>query len=141
MPVILGGPTALMTRKKGDLMISFQHVNGEEAMVLYPVNKRLGAGGYVICLSAAYKYVEPAYLAAASYKAASVMGFNPDMERSIVHRIADAILENLEDLVRMKPEPKELEEAGAKFGEMDLLVNGEIVTTREVLLPKGTKIH
>lgn len=136
MPVILGGPTALAIRRKGDLMISFQHVNGEEAMILYPARPRMGAGGYCICLSAAWKYADEKGLALGAIRAAEVMGFGR-YDRSALFRIKDAILENLPDLVNMKPEPKELAEEGAKFGEMDLVMDGKVLTTQEVVLPKG----
>lgn len=134
MPVILGGPTALRVKRKGDIVISFQHINGEEAMCLYPAIKKAGSGSYVVCLSAAHKYVEPEYLAQAAVTAAKVMGFEPD--RSLLFRIKDIIIENLEDLIRMTPEPLELEMAGHKVAEVDLRMDGDLVSTKEVMVPK-----
>jgi len=106
MPVLLGGPKARSTRlMRGGIVVSMQYVNNEPAMVLFPFRKRAQQAGYIICLSAAWKYADDIYLSRAAYKAAEVMGLGT--ESFTVYNVARAINDNLEDLVKMKPEPEE----------------------------------
>lgn len=45
MPVLLGGEKAWKQRVSGDIVVSYQWVNGEPAMILFPKVKRLGLSG------------------------------------------------------------------------------------------------
>lgn len=114
--VQFGGPNARGTRTVGDIIVSRQYVNGEPALVLWPKRPTARAGAFVICLSAAFKYDDDAYLVQQSLKAAEVMGMFPT--KQTVYRIADAINSSLDDLVSMKPEP---EEAKKSVGEGRIL--------------------
>lgn len=90
------------TRRMKGFIISFQWVNGEPAMCI--LRQFSGVkNAFVICLSAAWKYTDIAYLVSQSTQAA--IHFGMAGERHAARNIADIILENLEDLVKMKPEP------------------------------------
>lgn len=90
------------TRRMKGFIISFQWVNGEPAMCI--LRQFIGTkAAFVICLSAAYKYAEMAYLVSQSMQAA--IHFGMAGERHAARNIADIILECMEDLVKMKPEP------------------------------------
>jgi hypothetical protein len=130
----LGGDKAWRIRKFGDIVVAFHWVNGEPAMCLYPkIPRTLGnRGAAIICLSAIHKYVksngdpEPSYLIPKAIEAARVMGM--DETKFTVKRIADAILECVEDLVKMPPEPDSLQgPQGKQVGEMSLMVNGHVI--------------
>lgn len=93
-------------RTKYGLIVNYQWVKGEPALCL--MRKRFdNNSAYVICLSSAYKYAEVNYLMGASMQAAAQLGMHG--ERYAARNIADIILEGLEDLVKMKPEPIEME--------------------------------
>lgn len=94
------------TRHLKGFIISFQWVNGEPAMCL--LRQFLGTkSAFVICLSAAYKYADIAFLVPQCARIAAHFGMKG--ERQAAKNIADVILECLEDLVKMKPEPVEAE--------------------------------
>lgn len=103
-----GGDKCRGSIVKGDIVVFFQYVNGEEAMVITPRYKKGKAGAFVICMSVAFKYVDSVtgmptpYLFEQSAKAIDVIG----MEQSpfLLHRMADLICECLPELVNMKPE-------------------------------------
>jgi hypothetical protein len=105
------GKNARKQVKRGDLVASFQYVNGEEALCLW----RLGAigsplalkndGAVVICLSAAHKYTEDDYLVRQSFEFAKHMGFGES--KFAAHRIASFIQDMLIELLTMQPEPIE----------------------------------
>lgn len=102
------------TRRFRDFIVTFQWVNDEPSMcILRAFNGRKSA--YVIGLSSAYKYTDDAYLVRQSIIAAGVFGMHG--EKSAVKSIADCIIENLDDLVKMKPEPDEavVEREGPKM--------------------------
>lgn len=90
------------TRRMKGFIISFQWVNGEPAMcILRHFSGTKSA--FVICLSSAWKYADIAYLVSQSMQAA--IHFGMAGEKFAARNIADIILENLGDLVKMKPEP------------------------------------
>lgn len=101
MGMTLGGAQH-KARAKGDIVTAFHHVNEEPAMVIFPRRQRVGGGAFVVCLSSAYKYREDDYLIRMAFVAANTMGMHPD--KSTVRRIADSIVEGLDDLVKMPPE-------------------------------------
>lgn len=124
--VMFGGPKARGTRRHGDVIVGYQYVNGEPALVLWPARPTARSGAYVVCLSVAWKYAEDAYLVQQAAKACEVMQMFP--AKQTVYNIATAIHDNLEELVRMKPEPT-LEGEDKAVGEGVLL------------MPNGKKIH
>ena len=117
MPVILGGPNARGHRvMRGGIVVCRQYVNHEPALVIFPLRPRVQKTGFIICLSAAYKYTDDVYLVKQAYKAAEITGLGTDS--FTVYNMARAIEENLEDLVMMKPEPEEIPQV---IGEGQLL--------------------
>lgn len=140
MGVVVGGKNAWRQKRKGDIFVAFHWINGEPAMVLFPARPNtLGAGAFVVCMSAAHKYATPAgyptkYCIEQSAKAVALMGMYSD--RFTIHRIADAILEGIEDLLDMPPEPvvfrKEDDQRGRVIGDMSFSVDGKRVAEREV---------
>lgn len=106
MSVMFGGPKARKQRISRGFVCSEQYVNGEEAIVIWPLRKRsLDAGAYVMCLSAAYKYEDPAYLMRQARTACEVMRMFPD--KATVVNLATVLDECREDLLKMLPEPDE----------------------------------
>jgi Tfp pilus tip-associated adhesin PilY1 len=103
MPVEFNPQGAHKAFIKGDIGIHLRWVNGEPAIVLFPLFRRTGSGAFVVCLSAAHQYTDDDYLIAQSHKAADVMGMGRD--KFVIHRIADAINDALVDLCAMPPEP------------------------------------
>jgi hypothetical protein len=102
------------TRTMKGLTITFQWVNEEPAMCILRnfMNRKTA---YVVCLSSAYKYGDVSYLVKQSALAAEVLGGKDD--RALARAVADVILECLEDLVKMAPEPEEsMIERGAAMG-------------------------
>lgn len=140
MGIHLGGKDAHKIRVIGDIVVAFHWVNGEPAMCLYPkIPRALGnRGAAIICLSAIHQYVKPnghpipEYLIPRALHYARVMGM--DETRATVKRIADAILESVEDLVKMPPEPEHLSkpQQGRVMGEMTLVANGKRIAEQEV---------
>jgi hypothetical protein len=131
----IGGDNARFQRVTGDIVSSYQYVNGEPAMVLWP--KRHGfmtkRGAYAICLSAAWKYADMSYLVAAAHDAAQTMGF--EESRSTTKRIMDIILDGLEDLVRMPPMPQHMHEDGRDLesvGEASITIDGREIDLGEI---------
>lgn len=153
MGIILGGPKAWKVTKKGNIACAFHWVNKEPAMCLFPVPKRAGGAGFIICLSALHKYANSdgsptPYLISQAVTAANVMAL--DTTRATYHLIADVIMLNIPDLVRMPPKPesmtREEENAGAVVGEMSLIQGGRTVAQREVrdapqIIVPGNGLH
>ena len=139
MPVQIGGPKAWKVRAHGDVGVSFQWVNDEAAMILFPARRSLpGAGAYVICLSAAFKYAnsvtgEPTpFLIEASVVAAKQMGFSPT-DTFACRKIAEVIVDSLPDLVSMPPEPQQFNERQTQaIGEMSIKMDGRVIAEREI---------
>lgn len=135
MGVVVGGANAWKVKRKGDIAIAFHWMNGEPALVLFPARPNtLGASAFCVALSAAYKYAQPngyptPYCVQQAAKAAAIMGMYPD--RFTIHRIADVILENIEDLLDMPPEPaahaKEDQRKRRVIGEMTFKSEGKTV--------------
>jgi len=134
MPVTLGGEKAYKIRTIGDIVCSFQWVNEEPAMVLFPKVKRtLTNGAFVLCLSAAFKYTNINYLVSQSFAAAKQMGF--EASKFSAHQIADVIIEGLPDLIEMPPEPTQEQKVEQAIGEMLVKVDGKTIRHEEVSMP------
>jgi hypothetical protein len=100
--VSLGGEFAHSVRRRGELVQSFQYVNTEPAMIIWSATRK--AGAFAICLSVAHEYLDDRYLVFQAMSAAMQIGYSPK-DRSVVGKIADLILDGLDELVRMPPEP------------------------------------
>ena len=134
-----GGVTAWRVFTKGDLVLAFHWVNGEPSMVLFPAKGRMmlrNCVPYCLPLSSAHELVKDGtggfvvdadILWVKASRAAQVMGFEGDFQ--IVRQVADLILNHLDDLCDMPPEPVVL--AGttgpAPTGEIAVSVGGETV--------------
>ena len=104
MGIQIGGDKAWRTRTVQDIFVSFQWVNGEGAMVLFPAAPRTHRpGAFIIGMSSLFKYRNAKYLATQSVAAATVMGFE---DTSFTwQRIAGIIEMGLDELKDMPPEP------------------------------------
>ena len=109
MPVILGGPKARKVWSRGEFGLSLQYVNGEEALCIWPLRAARGAGAMVILLSAAHLYANSRsggptlYLLERCLGALKVMKMQP--QPWTVRKLADIVLDELPELLQMKPEP------------------------------------
>jgi hypothetical protein len=137
MGITVGGAGAWKVKRMGDIAIAFHWINREPTMVLFPVRPNtLGATACCIPLESAFKYANAdgyptPYCIEQAAKYALLMGMYSD--RFTIHRIADAILENIEDLLDMPPEPRAMrEKRGRVVGEMTLKSGGKTVGGKEI---------
>jgi len=147
--ILIGGKHARFQRRHGDIVASYQYVNGERAMALWPVIRKMRPGAFIVCDSAAWRYSPdhprsewydekgklqcgPLYLMQQARVAAHVMGM--DDTKPTIMRIASIIAEGLIDLVRLRPErPEDNQNHGRKaIGRATLLVNGKPVAEEDV---------
>lgn len=142
MPVMVGGSKAWKVRQHGDVGVSFQWVNDEPAMILFPTRKALpGAGAFVVCLSAAFRYADSktgaptTYLARQAVTAAKMLGFAAT-DTFAARKIAGVIVDSLPDLVEMPPEPTGFNaQHQAEIGEMSVKVDGKTIAEAAVTAP------
>lgn len=135
MGFIVGGPSCWKSRQHGDLLVAFHWVNQEPAMVLFPLRRRLGAAAYIIPLESAHTYANregypTAEAIGKCVVAAQIMAM--DTNKSTIHGILTAILDNLEDLVKMPPQPRGLEKKSPVIGEGRLIADGETIAETEI---------
>ena len=139
MGIVVGGENAWKVRAQKDLVVAFHWVNSEPAMVIYPRRRRLGAAAYIIGLSAAFKYAQRSgyptpYCIQQAMVAAGVMAM--DQTRQTCQNITEVILDNIETLIRMPPQPPRnvdspplgvatLLEKGVKVAEGEITVGPE----------------
>jgi hypothetical protein len=103
---IVVGKDAVMQRQKGDIIATFQYVQGEAAMILSPLRPKPGGGIFVICESAIPRYLQDSYVFSKACEAANVMGM--DSTKATITRICDIIFSYIPFLVEMPPKPDEL---------------------------------
>lgn len=133
MSFIVGGPKAWKVYRKGDIGISFHWVNGEPAMVLFPANRASSKSviPFAIPLGVAWQYANSdghpnlVHTLAAATDAARCLGMAPDL--GTIHRIVDAIVDGIPDLVTMPPEPISHDTAPKLDGELSIKRDGETV--------------
>lgn len=151
MGILLGGPKCFGKRVKGDLAIFFEWFDpatdeigkGEPAMMITRRDK-LGLSGNrgsaTIMLDAAYKYADSRSgnptrrLLKFSMDACVQLGLEPSKMNT--YKIADAIVENLPDLLRMPPAPnpdKFTSRRAPSLGEAKLVQDGKVISEGEVL--------
>lgn len=121
-------PTIVKKRQFGDFDILFQYVNEEPALVIrahrfLAVRKR----AYVITLESAWKYVDDVvsphsghseYMVHASAQIESMLGLGDSIATR--YRIAEAIMDCLEDLVAMKPMKIDVDQSVRVTGTMQV---------------------
>lgn len=110
---VVGGESAWKAYSRGDIGVAFHWINKEPSVVIYPMHRGLrlsGAVPFVLPLSSAHELVNEggeevnaqALIEKAS-RAAEMIGAPGD--KFLIHKIADALLESLDDLCDMPPEP------------------------------------
>lgn len=145
MGIILGGPKAYKVFARGEIVIALHWVNKEPAMCIFPRQKRLGGGGFVLPLPVAHKYAKsdgyPTLDAVPRcVKAAQVMGMEPT--KDTVNNILTAILDLLPELVKMPPQSMQFEpNAGKPSGEVALYEGGRKIIEAEVMEPAPQALH
>jgi hypothetical protein len=136
MGLEFGGSKAWRVFSKGEVAVAFHWIGGEPAMCLFPTNKHMGLTGampWVMPLERAHDLVkdgsngvvvdsEALWLKARD--ATIAMGFGEDFQ--VAKKVADLILNHLDDLCDMPPEPQPFEAARrpAPTGEIALKVDG-----------------
>lgn len=80
------------------------HDDVEPALALVP-RYRIVQMPVVVCLSAAYRYDNPVYMAQKSHEFCKALGFEPGISTSL--KIANIINDHMSDLISMPPEPTE----------------------------------
>ncbi len=140
MPVMIGGEKAWKKRAHGDIGVSFQWVNGEQSMILFPLHRRTrDAGAFVIGISAMHLYAQAnGYpnlhtCIPRAMEAARTMDMGQD--KATVRRIVEIILDSLPDLAQMPPEPDWVEREVQKaqnIGELTIKQGDRVLTERVV---------
>lgn len=143
MGLVVGGPTAWKVYSRGPIALAFHWVNGEPSMVLFPTAGRFmlrNCVPYVLPLERAHQLVKDGtdgfvvdsdVLWEMAKRATEVMGFGSDVQ--VAMKVADVILNGLDDLCDMPPEPASLAKAAqpAPTGTMAVKVAGETVYETE----------
>lgn len=134
------GVNAWKTRTQGDIVIAYHWVNGEPAMMLWPLRKPLGCVPYCIGLSHAYKYAKNTgyptpYCIKQAMVAAGVMGMDQGKENC--KHIVEVILDGLEDLLKMPPE-RPREDKSPPLGVATLYSQGNKVSEGEITVGPET---
>lgn len=143
MGLLLGGERCWKKRvASGGLAVFYEWFEGEATLFLTRRDKfglSGNRGSAAIAQGQAYLYADSTSgaptmrLMEFAGKACSELGLEPS--RMNVKAIADAIIDGLEDLIRMPPEPTHRQFTGKNerpVGEMDLMVDGERVISTEV---------
>lgn len=140
MPVMIGGEKAWKKRAHGDIGVSFQWVNGEPSMILFPLHRRASdSGAFVIGISVMHLYAQSnGYpnlhtCIPRAQEAARTMDLGQD--KATVRRIVEIILDSLPDLAEMPPEPDWTQQAVDKalnVGEMTIKTGDRVIAERVV---------
>lgn len=139
MGFTVGGPTAWKVVSRGEVAVAFHWYNGEPSMVLFPTKKRSildvrQVVPYVLPLASAHELVKDGsggegidgeVLLNKARTAVEVMGFGDDP--FLARKVADLILDHIDDLCDMPPEPETLARRNAPTGELTVNVDGETV--------------
>jgi hypothetical protein len=140
--LVIGGDTAWRVRSKGDIGLAYHWVAGEASMVIYPLSRgmrMMGGMPYVLPMSAAHELVLPdsggegvnaEELIRKAERAAEVIGAKGD--QFIIRKIADILLEGLDELCDMPPEPDHLQKKVAPTGEATFKVDGQTIVERDI---------
>lgn len=139
MGFTVGGDTAWKVYSRGPIAAAFHWVQGEPSMVLFPTSGRMvmrNCVPYVLPLSRAHELVKDGTdggvvdshaLWERATTATRVMGFGEDAQ--VAMKVADVILNGLDDLCDMPPEPERLakDRDPAPTGELAVRVDGETI--------------
>ena len=89
--VVLGGEFARSVRRRGELVLAFQYVNTEPAMVIWSGTRQ--AGAFAICLSVAHEYLDDKHLVFQAMAAAQQIGYHPSDKSVVGNRYQQALIE------------------------------------------------
>ena len=84
----------------------YQYVNGEPAMCIAPLFVRVRKNAFVICLSAAHRYTDPEYMLRQCVRIVELFDLGT-ISKERLARIAAFIEDGFDELVKMRPEPRE----------------------------------
>lgn len=129
MGLNIGGKNERFHRVHGDIVASYTYVNGERAMILYPLHRRNKITPFILCDSSAFKYTDPVYLAQQAKVCCELWGWEASTQAW--YRIAKVMDEGLVDLIKLPPLPSATE-FGKPIGEAVLMVGGREVVSGEV---------
>lgn len=143
MGIMLGGERCWKKRRaKGGLAVFYEWFEGEGTMFLTREHQGVLAGNKGSCAITqpqAYLYADSKTgaptmrLLQFAMKACVELSMEPS--RMNIRHIADAIVDGLEDLVRMPPEPTERQLTGKTprpIGELELMDHGRTVISTEI---------
>lgn len=130
MGIQLGGPKAWKVRVFRDIGVAYHWINEEPSMCLFPAQAKSSPnrGAFVIPLSAACDYVDSngyPTIDAMERAAIAAQVMCLDTTKGTLVNIVDAIMDGIEDLIVMPPEP---DEAKRLIGEALLKMDGKIVS-------------
>jgi hypothetical protein len=139
-------PTIVKSRKFGDFEILFQYVNEEPALVIrahrfLSIRRR----AWVVTQESAWKYVDDVaspgsghseYMVHASSKIAAMLGLGNDIQTRF--RIAEGIMDCLEDLINMKPMKIDQQKSSGEVEGMLTIGDEQIAVGAEL---EGTTIN
>jgi hypothetical protein len=141
MGFTVGGTSAWKVYSKGDIGVAFHWVNREPAMVIYALHRGLRISGsvpYALPLSAAHELVKDGTggvevdsmrLIEKATKAAEVIGAPGD--QFLITKIADAMLEGLDTLCDMPPEPAKGQVRPEQEGTVQFRANGKTLWEKD----------
>lgn len=139
--ITIGGESAWKAYSRGDIGVAFHWINKEPALVIYALHRGMRLSGsvpYALPLSSAHELVKDGsggqvvngeVLIEKAAKAAEVIGAPGD--QFIIRRIADAMLEGLDDLCDMPPEPAKGQVPKADEGTVQFRANGKTVWEKD----------
>lgn len=134
--ITLGGAKAWrVERGTGGLVRSFQWLNGEPCLFVYPDQTR-NIGALAIPLSSAHLWANPdgypnlEHAIKTAYEAAPNLGLTPT--RGTIHAIVDTVLDGIPTLIGMPPEMRLDERPSPVVGEMVVRANGKETAARDI---------
>jgi len=137
----VGGQSAWRIRSKGDVFAALHWVQGEPSIVIAPKRggmRLVGAVPYVLPLSAAHELVregsngaevDVVVLVEKAATAAEVIGYKGD--RYVAHTIADLLVECLDDLCDMPPEPEKGQVRPREEGTVQFRADGKVLWEKD----------
>jgi len=141
MPITLGTDKAWRVRRvNGGLVTSYQWLNGEPCLFVYPEHARRG-GSMAVPLDCAHQWAGSdgtpnlEHAIPTAIQGAWAMGLDGTSKHT-VRAIVDAVVDGLPDLVAMPPSPPAADEPKKPvLGEATITVDGETVSEREITAP------
>jgi hypothetical protein len=139
--ITIGGSSAWKAYSRGDIGVAFHWLNNEPAMVIYALHRGMRLSGsvpYALPLSAAHELVKDGtgghevnseVLVVKATKAAEVIGAPGD--QFIIRKIADAMLEGLDALCDMPPEPARGQVAPVEQGTVQFRADGKVLWEKD----------